>query len=457
MVAQPPLTDVEFSSAVELLRQVIPEEEFPAYSLDFSPATVYTTLVTVWMLTLQRLDGGKSLEAVVKSVLTYNRDLLPDNKRVREGTLSTRTGAYSQARKRLTLEIVRKFAERCCQSLIDLSPPSVDGRRAFIIDGTTITGEPTSNLRNAYPPATNQHGETVWPVIMLMVAHELQSGCALVPEFGPMYGPERTSEAKQAAAIAERIPAGSLVLADSGFGIFSVAYAMVGAGHDILFRLTKSRFKALHRRGEVIERTAHGVRYRLIWTPSPKDRQNNPELPADACLEIEVHEVTLPNGDYLYLATTLGVSSELAGRHYGRRYDVEHDIRDFKVSLRIENIRAKSDAMFQKELFCSVVAYNLVVHLRREAAKIAGVKPRRLSFTGVWTTMQVCLLHQPPCTASEWIERYDRALHMAAAQKLPNRPGRSYPRRAHPRRPKSTKFMHQTEKQDPHEVPEKPK
>lgn len=457
MAVQPPLTDAEFSSAVELLRQGIPEEEFPAYSLEESPATVYTTLVTVWMLILQRLDGGKSLEAVVKQMLTYSRDLLPNNKRVREGTLSTGTGAYSRARKRLPLEILEKLAERVCQSFIDRSPSSVEDRLAFIIDGTTITGAPTSNLRNAYPPATNQHGETVWPVMMLMVAHELQSGCALIPEFGPMYGPERTSEAKQAAAIAERIPPGSLVLADAGFGIFSVAYAMVGAGHDILFRLTKSRFNALHRRGEVIERTAHGVRYRLRWIPSPKDRQNNPELPADASLEVEVHEVKLPNGQSLYLATTLAVSSEAAGKHYARRYDVEHDIRDFKVSLGFENIRAKSDEMFQKELLCSVVAYNLVVQLRREAAKIAEVKPRRLSFTGVWTTMQVFLLHQPPCTASEWIERYERALHIAAAQKLPNRPGRSYPRRAHPRRPKSTKFMHQTEKQDPHEVPEKPK
>jgi hypothetical protein len=44
---------------------------------------------------------------------------------------------------------------------------------------------------------------------------------------------------------------------------------------------------------------------------------------------------------------------------------------------------------------------------------------------------------------------------------LPNRPGRSYPRRAHPRRPKSTKFMKQqaVPKAGPTEnpPPEKPK
>ena len=244
MAAQSPLTDTEFTSAVELLRRLIPEEDFPAYALDVSPATVYTTLVTLWMLTLQRLGGGKSLAAVIQDVLTHNRALLPDNKRVREGTLSGRSGAYSEARKRLPMETVQMFAERVSQSLIELSPPWLEGHRAFLIDGTTMTLAPTSNLREAYPPATNQHGETVWPVMMLMVAHELQSGCALIPEFGAMYGPDNTSEARQAAAIGRRIPPGSLVLADAGFGIFSVAYAMVGAGHDILFRLTKSRFQA---------------------------------------------------------------------------------------------------------------------------------------------------------------------------------------------------------------------
>jgi len=454
---QAPLTDDEFTSAVELLRRIIPEHDFAAYSLEVSPATVYTTLVTLWMLTLQRLGGGKSMTAIIKDVLTYNRDLLPDNKRVREGTLSESSGAYSEARKRLPIETVRAFAERVSQSLIDQSPTSFAGRRTFIIDGTTVTLSPTSSLRDAYPPATNQHGETVWPVLMLMVAHELRSGCALIPEFGAMYGPDNTSEARQAAAIGRRIPTGSLILADAGFGIFSVAHSLVQSGHDILLRLTKSRFKSLHRQAERIDQTGHGFQYRLTWVPSPKNRQRNRDLPADASLQVYLHEVKLENGESLYLVTTLEVPSETAAEFYGYRYDVEHDIRDMKVSLGIENIRAKSDEMVQKELLCSLVAYNLVVELRREAAKVAKVKPRRLSFTRVWTTMQVYLLQQPPCSAPEWLERYERAVRSAANTKLPIRSGRNYPRQAHPRRAKSTKFMQQTSnakgKKTPKEIP----
>ena len=89
-----------------------------------------------------------------------------------------------------------------------------------------------------------------------------------------MYGQDNTSEARQATAIGLRIPKGSLVIADAGFGIFRVAYAMISAGERAsLFRVSKARFQSLHRRAEKIERTAHGVHYRLIWTPSPEGAQ----------------------------------------------------------------------------------------------------------------------------------------------------------------------------------------
>jgi len=447
------ISDAEFSAALQLLGKLIPEGEFPAYSLDESPATVYTNLVTVWMLTLQRLGGGKSMAAIVKEVLSYHRDLLPNNKRVREGTLSENSGSYSQARRRLPIGMVQHFAECVCRSLIEQTPSWFDNRRAYIIDGTTITLSPTSSLRDAYPPAINQHGETVWPIMMLMVAHELQSGCALTPEFGAMYGDNNTSEAKQAMAIARRIPHDSLVLADSNFGIFSVAYAMRQAQHEILFRLSKPRFNALQKKAELLAEAGPHRHYQVHWKPSPKDRQTTPDLPVGACLDLFLHDVELANGERLYLVTSLPVSSDQAGNFYARRYDVEHDIRDLKVSLGLETIRAKSDVMVQKELLCSIVAYNLVVQLRREAARLAKVPPRRLSFTNVWTTLQVYLLHQPPCSAADWHDRYDRALRSASKSKLPNRPGRSYPRQSYRRRLKTTKST-KTYRKTP---PEKPK
>ena len=453
MLKDQEVSEERIRSAIDLLRKLIPEDELRRLQPS-SPNTVYTTLITLWMLTLQRLGGGKSLEDVVKDVLCENRDLLPLNKRVQEGTLSFSSAAYSAARQRLELKTAEYFANRVCNSLIELSPPAFEERRAFIIDGTTITLSPTPELQKAFPPASNQLGETVWPVALLMVAHELQSGCALPPEIGAMYGENNVSEAELAKAIAQRIPRGAIVMADSGFGIFGVAYHVVQSGRPILFRMTKSRFKVVRRHATLIEDYEGRRTYQASWTPSAKDRKSHPEIPPDACLHVFLHETSLPSGETLYLVTTLQTDCDTAAEYYARRYDVEHDIRDVKVTLNTEQIRARSVEMVKKELLTSIVAYNLVVQFRRQAAKLANIRPRRLSFTEVWDTFRKFVVDRGPCDEPTWQERYDQALHLAAKYcKLPDRKKpRSYPRQAHPRRPKSTKFM----KQQRNETPAKP-
>lgn len=402
---------------------------------------VYTHGVTLWMLTLQRLGGGKSLSEVVSEALAHGEQLFPDNKRVRENTLSENSAAYAQARKRLPLEMIHEFSNRVCNYLGQISEPLIDSRRVFLLDGTTITLAPTKALREAYPPAPNQHGDSVWPVAQLLVANELQSGCALLPQIDPMYGENNASEAVQAHRIVKQLPANSIVMADAGFGIYSVAHHTTEAGHDFLFRLTKSRFKSLRRRAELIDEGPTHKTYHLLWKPTAKDRKSTPSLPKDASIEVVVHEVEINSGVTLYLVSNLELDGLTASGLYCRRYDVEFDIRDLKVTMDAENIRAKSVEMFKKELYTSVVAYNLVAQFRRQAAKLARVKPRRLSFKGVWNTMKNRLLLQPACSLEEWIDRYARALYHASAKKHPNRKEpRSYPRKAHPRRPKSTKF-----------------
>ena len=454
------LSELELTSAIEMLRAIIPDEELE-FLAPTGPATVYTTSVTIWMLILQRLGKGKSMSEVVKDVLSNSRELLPDNKRVREKTLSDKSGAYSRARKRLPLNVVEHFARRVCDSFIQQTPSWFGQRRAFNIDGTTMTLSPTSELRKAFPPATNQYGETVWPVLLMLVAHEVQSGATLPPELGAMYGDGNTSEVKLARQLAKRLPPNSLIFADSGFGIFSVAYAMTGEGHQILFRLTKSRFKSMRRSAQLLEETESTKTYSLTWVPSAKDRNTNPDLPADACVEVFLHEVELDNGETLYLVTTLGISAEHAAEFYSRRYDVEHDIRDLKVTMSLETLRCRSVLMVKKEVLTSIVAYNLVIQFRRQAADLAQLPPRRLSFSEVWYTFRSFLLNKRPCSAPEWRLRYAEALRIASKDKLPNRPGRSYKRKAHPRRPKSTKFMklenQKQEQSPPDKPPDKPK
>jgi len=114
----------EVASALNLLRSLMDaREQQRLLDPDQRETTkmVYTNGVTLWMLVLQRLGGGKSLSEVVSQILTHDRDLLPDNKRVRENTLSDNSAAYAQARKRLPLETILEFSNRACNYLLTRS------------------------------------------------------------------------------------------------------------------------------------------------------------------------------------------------------------------------------------------------------------------------------------------------------------------------------------------------
>lgn len=464
---QPEIVEPEeqFAAASELLKNVI---QSPEIDQQFDPQMrtnsrmVYTKGVTLWMLILQRLGKGLSLEDTVSHIINHDRDLLPDNKRVRDWTLSENSSGYHNARKNLSFDSIHEFSSAVCDYLGRSSEPAFGSQRVFVLDGTTTTLPPTPELKKAFPPATNQHGESVWPVAMLMVANEMQSGCAILPQIDPKYGPDNSSEAEQAKQIVRRLPAHSIVMADSGFGIFSVTYHSTQAGHDILFRLTRSRFRSLRKKGQLIDEGPYHKSYALMWRPSAKDRKSNPDLPGDAEIEVAVHEIELENGGFLYLVTTLEIDATSAAHLlYKHRYEVEFDIRDLKVTMDAENIAAKSVEMVKKELMTSVIAYNLIMQFRRQAAKLANVEPRRLSFKGVWTSFRDRLLLKEPATLSEWHDLYTAALISASKRKLPNRSTpRSYPRRAHPRRPKSTKFMktqNETKQKDEDPPPMVPK
>ena len=103
------------AAARKLLEKLLALPELrEAFDPDDRPTTkmVYTHGVTLWMLILQRLGGGSTLSDLVTHVLEHGRDIFPDNKRVREGTLSNNTSSYSQARKRLPPTVVEVFSRK---------------------------------------------------------------------------------------------------------------------------------------------------------------------------------------------------------------------------------------------------------------------------------------------------------------------------------------------------------
>ena len=434
-----PVRALEFDQAFAMLRTLVDFDEVERCHPSRSNA-VYTTSVVLWMLIYQRLNPERSLEAAVKQLLENPPDLLPDNIRVTEGQLSSNTGAYSRARTRMPEGASRWLAERVSRSLVEASPPSFGSRRVYMIDGTTVTLPPEPALRKLYPPASNQHGVGAFPVVLMVVAHELSSGAALIPELGAMYGPQAVSETALIAPCLAQLPTDSVVMADSGYGIFTVAHAAAQAGHQFLLRLTPARFKAMCKTAKVESHGERAKTWSLQWRPSTAVRRKHPELPPEAVLDVRIHEVQIHAGLTLYLVSNLPDSATTLAHLYGKRNDIEIDIRNIKVVLDTEHIMARSCDMFMKELLTSHVAYNLVIQFRRQAASTLNVPPKRLSFKRTWTTFRTFLLSSLTHDPADCRQRYERALHYAQYDKLPNRPDRHFPREAYKKRTKASHF-----------------
>jgi hypothetical protein len=338
-------------------------------------------------------------------------------------------------------------------SIVNSTLPSFNEQRVFLIDGTTFSLAPIPELQKVYPPASNQHGEGVWPIANVVLAHELSSGAAMPPEIGAMYGQNAVSETRLAQTLMKRLPPSSIIMADAGFGIFSTAYHAKLNGHNFVLRLKKDRFNRIRKSAELVSSTDRSKSYRVDWLPSPSERVTNPDIPLDCAISTMIHEIKIGD-ESMYIAENLGATTRQLRDLYWNRNDIEIDIRNIKVVIDTEEIRAQSNEMFLKDFALSMVAYNLTTQLRREAAKIADCEPRELSFTGVWSVYRHMLQGIEVSDPGQWTERLDRAIGYAAQQKLPKRPGRSYPREAYTRRAKSTHFQKRKKPDKPNESAE---
>lgn len=423
---------VELGEAVRMFQRLVPSETLNARRPP-TPSTVYTPWIVAWLMVYQRLSGYGSMAAAVGELAHLDADVLPVNKRTRERILSANTGSYSQARDRLGLEIAQSAADEVSNALIAEAAPSLGDRRVFVVDGSTLSLVSTDELRRAFPPAENQHGPSHWPILRWVAAHELSSGAALRPEVGRMYGADAVGEVELSTELLARLPANSVLLADRNFGVFAFAWKAKQAKHDFVLRLTEVRFRSMLR---AATKAGEGG-WDLTWRPSSHDRKADPHLPADAELTVHLHEIRLSDTLTLWLVSSVNDSSTVLAELYRGRQNIETDLRDLKRTMRLEEMRAGSVDLVLKELAAATIAYNLVVVIRRLAAARAKVEPRRLSFSRVWALVKVLLLESftanDPAKAQE---RIDMVLRMAGQCKLPNRPGRHYPREVIPRRRK---------------------
>ena len=401
---------------------------------------VYTFLVVMWLLIGQRLQPLASLEIAVLELLRG----LPSSfwpqpcQRVQDWRngrkpLSGHTGAYNKARLALPLIVVEQSCDRIFQQLtahLDGTLPTL-GERAFFVDGTTVRTAHSAALCQAYPPGSNQHGEAHWPQLRMLVAHDLQTGLALRPEWGPVHGPQATSEQKLVETVMGRLPGGAVMVADANFGVFSVAYAAAQCRRPVVLRLTVVR--AHHLAGGPL---SDGVDRPILWKPTREDRRSHPDWPTDACVHgrLIARRVQPNNGAapfLLYLFATVSAGQDEALTLYGQRWNIETDLRSLKSTLQLEQLSCTTPDMVAKELNLAMVAYNLVRAITYIAAERAGIPPRGYSFTRVRNVIEAFTPLVANASSPQEAQKYfDQMMYYVGQAKLPQRKKRrpSYPR-----------------------------
>jgi hypothetical protein len=398
---------------------------------------VYSAQVVLWLMLLQRLHAVGTLAAAVQLLLQGAADPLLENcRRVKKKQISARTGGYCQARQKLPALLCRQVNREITAQLRQLvCPEQASGPRVYVLDGSSLELEPSRELSRRYPPASNQHGVSHWPVARVVVLHELRTGLAEELQCGPMFGEQAVSEQELAGEAMSRVPAAAVIVGDRNFGVLWVASEASQRGLGVVLRLTQARAQKLW--GGPIWQEGERV---VEWKASRSDGGKRHRVPAGTAVAGRMIAARVGRGKskfWLYLFTTLDWPKEKIVERYGERWNIETDLRSLKRTVRLHHMLVKSPDMLEKELLMATAAYNLVRAVMGLASRKKGLDPRQLSFAMVLNVVD-CAWHKlMAATTPEQLEaELARVLDLAAQCTLPKRSKpRSYPRMLWRRRP----------------------
>ena len=113
---------------------------------------------------------------------------------------------------------------------------------------------------------------------------------------------------------------------------------------------------------------------------------------------------------------------------YGYRWNVELDIRVIKQTLGLDHARCKSPDMVERELWVTLLAYNLIRKVIATASAMHEKQPRQIGFTLACQTILSSWMLAATGACRDVRAMTIAALERIAANEVANRPGRIEPR-----------------------------
>jgi hypothetical protein len=394
--------------------------------------SIFTAAVVIWLMILQHLQPMGTLAMAVEALLAGAADgLLSGCERAQQKRISHRTGGYSHARQRLPKLLCQQVVQELVLRLREILNPG-DGARCYVLDGSALELESTTALRKMYPPAHNQHGRAHWPILRIVVLHDLETGLAEEPQWGAMYGAEATSEQTLAEAAMDALAPGTILIGDRNFGVFTIAWAAQQRRLEAVVRLTTERARKLL--GRPI--SAPGE-WPVCWMASRWDGRRRGGMPPQASVQGRLVAARVGCGKskgWLFLFTTLSLPASELVELYGKRWRIETDLRSLKRTVHLQHVTARQPSMMEKEILTAIAAYNLVRAIMVLAAVRHHISPRQISFSFALNVVNASWQRLQSAPDEETYRReVDRLLDAVAQGKHPQRrKRRSYPRAVWP-------------------------
>ena len=400
---------------------------------------IFTPLVTLWVFLGQVLSADHSCRAAVARLIAH---------RVSQGMkpCSSKTGAYCQARKRLSeafFSTVALLVGRTLDAQVD-SRWLWKGHRVYLFDGSTVSMPDTLANQRAYPQLYNQKPGTGFPIAR--IAAIISLSCGAILNLGICrYAGKGQGEVSLLRQLWSVLRRGDVLLTDCLMSNWVGIILLQQRGVETVSRLNKAVRSADFRRGTRLGKDDHLVHWSKPTSIRSVDRATYKSLPKSLTIRETRFRVEQPGfrTKYIVVVTTLLdpilTTKEDLALLYRERWNNELDLRSIKITLQMDILRCKTPELVRKEIWTHVLAYNLIRTIMAQAAVHHEIPPRSISFKA---TLQTLEAFQPMIACQEhrgiaYLEELYRHLLQAIVQnRVADRPDRFEPRKKK-RRPKS--------------------
>jgi len=410
------------------------EEEGVAFAQEDDE--VYTPALTLWAFLSQTLfkQEQRSCAAAVARVVVLLASL-------GRKPCSDNTGAYCRARSKLSERVLRRLS---CEAAAGCEQAVPDdwrwqGRRAFLVDGFTVSMPDTPENQAAYPQPNSQQPGVGFPLARVVGLLSFATAMVDAVAIGPYSGKE-TGETALLRELFGRLRRGDVLVGDRYYCSYFMICLLKALGVDVVTRLHQRR-TADFRRGTRLGPGDHAIEWLRPPRPDWMDEETYQRMPKSLTVrevEVAVHQPGFRVDAFVVVTTLLDATQytrEELAELYRKRWLAELDIRAIKCSMGMDVLRCKSPEMVRKEIWACLLAYNLIRRTLLQSALKRPCSPRQISFTAAMQKIAASWVQGPLLDEESAATLMEICCQHLAGHRVGHRPDRVEPR-AVKRRPK---------------------